>query len=329
VDAAAAAGIVTADHGEAGPGLREAIAVWALWAVVAATVWVTYSRLPASDFYNVTGTGVRSGAARVLVLVGWPISLAVLALLAVAADRLLALPLRAAGRRAVVAVAAVSALLCATIAWPGVIRQSNLDAKPANALAAIGASLAAALTVAALRRAGPGPPAPRRRGDRIALVIAVVYALAAIPWILANLGIYAGDVPGASAVFMSKKILPEAGHPHLHAVHLGNHEGLDGWLLAVTALLLRPVLARMRPTRLRPVLGGYLAVLLAYGVLVTANDGWNEQVVKRGWTSFGLPDVITPAASAGWAILLVAATVLYVTAFRVTPRQPPAGERAT
>jgi hypothetical protein len=316
-------------HGDAGPGLREALTVWAIWAIVATTVGVTYARLPASDFYNVTGTGLRAGAARVLVLVGWPISLAVLALLAVAADRLLALPLGAAGRRAVVAVAAVSALLCATIAWPGVIRQSNLDAKPANALAAIGAGLAAALTVAALRRAGAGPPAPRGRGDRIALAIAIVYALAAIPWILANLGIYAGDVPGASAVFMSKKILPEPGHPHLHAVHLGNHEGLDGWLLAVTALLLRPVLSRMRPTRLRPVLGGYLAVLLAYGVLVSANDGWNEQVVKRGWTSFGIPDVITPAASAGWAILLVAAVVLYLTAFRVRPRRPRAAGRAT
>jgi hypothetical protein len=320
---------VSAARGDAGPGLREALTVWAIWSVVAVTVWVTYARLPASDFYNVTGTGVRSGAARVLVLVGWPISLAVLALLAVAADRLLALPLAAAGRRAVVAVATVSALLCATIAWPGVIQQSNLDAKPANALAAIGAGLAAALTAAALGRAGAGTPAPRSRGDRIALAIAAVYALAAIPWILANLGIYAGDVPGASAVFMSKKIIPEAGHPHLHAVHLGNHEGLDGWLLVVSALLLRPVLARMRPTRLRPVLGGYLAVLLAYGVLVTANDGWNEQVVKRGWTSFGIPDVITPAASAGWAILLVAAAVLYVTAFRVTPRPPRAGGRAT
>jgi hypothetical protein len=85
----------------------------------------------------------------------------------------------------------------------------------------------------------------------------------------------------------------------------------------------------MRPTRLRPVLAGYLALLLGYGVMVAANDGWNEQVVKRGWTSFGLPDVITPSASAGWAILIVAAAVLYMTAFRVTPRPPPAEGRAT
>ena len=85
----------------------------------------------------------------------------------------------------------------------------------------------------------------------------------------------------------------------------------------------------MRPTRLRPVLGGYLALLLGYGVMVAANDGWNEQIVKRGWTSHNLPDVITPAATAGWAILIIAAVVLYLTAFRVTPRPHRAQGRAT
>jgi hypothetical protein len=63
--------------------------------------------------------------------------------------------------------------------------------------------------------------------------------------------------------------------------------------------------------------------------MVAANDGWNEQIVKRGWTSFGLPDVITPAASAGWAILIVAAALLYLTAFRVRPQPRRVGARAT
>jgi hypothetical protein len=129
-------------------------------------------------------------------------------------------------------------------------------------------------------------------------------------------------VPGLHAIFMSKKVLPEAGHPHLHAVHLGNHEGLDGWMLAVTALLLRPVLRAMRPTRLRPVLSGYLALLLGYGVMVSANDGWNEQIVKRGWTSHGLPSVLNPALNLGWAILIVVAVVLYLAAFRVRTAPP-------
>lgn len=300
-----------------GPGLREALWGWAVWAVVAGTVFVTYARLPARDFYNVTGTGVWSGAARLLVLTGWPISLAALALMAVSVDRLLATPLEPGLRRAVIAAAVVATVLCATIAVPGVIKQSDLDAKPANLLAGIGVLMALGLTLFVLRRTGAGPPAERGRGDRIALWIAAVYALAALPWIFANLGFYVGDVPGLHEVFMSRKVLPEPGHPHLHAVHLGNHEGLDGWLLAVTALLLRPAVARMRPTRLRQILGGYLALLLGYGVMVSANDGWNEQIVKRGWTSHGLPSVLNPALNVGWAILIVAALVLYLAAFRV------------
>ena len=128
-----------------------------MWAIVAALVWVTYARLPASDFYNVTGTGLGAGAARVLVLLGWPISLAALALLAPAADRLLSSPHTPAARRAVIGGSAASVVLCMTIAWPGVITQSNLDAKPSNLLAACGVGIAAALTAVALRRTGPGP----------------------------------------------------------------------------------------------------------------------------------------------------------------------------
>jgi hypothetical protein len=308
--------------GGEGPGLREALWSWAIWGVVAVTVIVTYARLPAAAFYNVTGTGLWSGLARALVLLGWPVSPAALALMAVAVDRLLAAPLERGPRRAVIAAAIAAAVLCATIAVPGVVKQSDLDAKPANLAAGIGVLTALGLTLFALRRTGAGPPGARGRGDRIALRIAALYTLAALPWIFANLGFYVGDVPVLHHIFMSRKVLPEAGHPHLRAVHLGNHEGLDGWLLAVTALLLRPALARMRPTRLRPALGGYLALLVAYGVMVSANDGWNEQIVKRGWTSHGPPSVLTPALNLGWAILIAVAVVLYLAAFRVR-----AGER--
>ena len=67
---------MNADPDAAGPGLNEALAVWAALGVVAAMVWITYARLPADVFYNVTGTGFRAGASRVLVLLGWPISIA-------------------------------------------------------------------------------------------------------------------------------------------------------------------------------------------------------------------------------------------------------------
>ena len=306
-----------------GPSLREACALWATWGLVTALVFITYARLPASDFYNVSGSGVTGGAARILVLLGWPISLAAIPLLLVAVDRLLAGPLTGGGRRAAIAAAIVSAVLCATIAWPGVIQQSNLDAKWSNALAASGVGIAAAITVAAVRRLGLGPRRPVTAGDWAGIVLLALVGVAALPWIFANVGVYVSDIPGLKAVFMSKKILPEAGHPHLHAVHLGNHEGLDGWLLAATALGLRRALPGMRATPLRPVLGVYLALLLGYGLMVAANDFWHEQLVKRGTTSYMLPDVITPAATWGWGVLVVATVVAYWVGFRV-PRARPA-----
>jgi hypothetical protein len=311
-----------------GPGLREAVALWAAWAVVTAMVFVTYARLPAADFYNVSGTGVRAGAGRALVLVNWPVAVAAIALAAVAADRMLAARPSLRQRRAVVSVAAAAAILCAVVAVPGVVTQSDLDAKPANVPAAAGVALAVAVTLAALRRTGVGASA-RRRGDGAALALLAVMGVAALPWIFANAGVYVGSVPGLEHVFMSRQILPEPGHPHLRAVHLGNHEGLDGWLLAATALGLRRVLPRMRPTPLRPVLGCYLAVMLAYGVLVAFGDGWNEQVVKRGWATWQPPGVLTPTIGTGWAILLAAAVVLYLAAFRVTSRPSPAAAPAT
>ena len=39
----------------------------------------------------------------------------------------------------------------------------------------------------------------------------------------------------------------------------------------------------------------YLALMLTYGVAVAAQDAWLEQVVKRGWTSRRMPDVVRPA----------------------------------
>jgi hypothetical protein len=313
---------VSAQPAQSGPSLREARALWAVWGVVSGLVWITYARLPASDFYNVSGSGITGGAARVLVLLGWPISLAAPALLAVAADRLLGSPLTRAQRRSLIGAAIVSVVLCATIAWPGVIRQANLDAKWSNGWAAVGVGIAAVVTVIALRRCGPGPRLPLSRGDRAAIALIALMGVAALPWIFANLGVYVGDVPGLSAVFMSKKILPEPGHPHLHAVHLGNHEGLDGWLLAATALGLRRALPGMRATRLRTVLACYLALLLGYGLMVAANDFWHEQLVKRKTTSYSLPDVITPAVSGGWAFLLALAVGLYVVGFRARSASP-------
>ena len=297
---------------ESGPGLTEALALWATLAVLCLLAWITYARLPARDFYNVSGTGVRAGASRVLVLLGWPISIIAIALLAVAVDRLLSDDtLGPRGRRLAVVGAWISLGLCVTIVGPGVVNQDNLDAKPSNALAAAGVGLALVLTFWALARRGVGRRPRRVVGDRAAVAFIAVLLVAGLPWLFAHIGVYVGDVPGLRAIFMSKKVIPEAGHPHLHAVHLGNHEGLDGILLAASALALSRQLGLMRPTRLRSFLAGYLAVALCYGLGVCFQDGWHEQIVKRGWLHTQFPNVIRPGLTPAWAGLLVCAALAH------------------
>src|SRR5947208_8130109 len=123
------------------PGLTEALIVWALFAIVAVEAFTTYARLPFAELYHVTGSRIEGGASRVLVFLGYPFSIVVVALAAIAAARL--------GTRAAGVVAALAVVLCATIGIPGVIDQANLDARPVNTVAALGVALALGLTIVA------------------------------------------------------------------------------------------------------------------------------------------------------------------------------------
>src|SRR5688572_9022586 len=128
------------------------LVAWALYAIVALEVLVTYARLPAEQLYNVSGSGLEAGAGRALVYLGYPTSLAVIAVLPILVDRL---------DRPITTLTALASLgLCLTIGIPGVLEESDLDAKPANALAGIGMGLALLLTVVALARGGLGVSAP-------------------------------------------------------------------------------------------------------------------------------------------------------------------------
>ena len=49
------------------------------------------------------------------------------------------------------------------------------------------------------------------------------------------------------------------------------------------------------------------------------NDLWIEQVVKRGWTSWQVPDVLFPSFSLAWAAMLVAAAAIYAAFFARRP----------
>jgi hypothetical protein len=290
------------------PGLVEVVLVWALFGVVAAAIWVTYSRLPASTFYNVSGEGLAAGAGRALVFSNYPVALVAIAVLAVLAVRL-------PGRLALATVPA--GLLCAVVVWPGVVEQSDLDAKPINALPAVGVLSTLVLTGITVHRGGMGASRPFGGAWDIARVVAaVVLLVAALPWLLADLGVYVEVVPGLG-FFMSDEILPEPGHPDLRAVHLGHHHGLDGVLLALGALALSRVVSDVRPPFLRLAFGFYVALMLVYGLANAVQDFWLEQLFKRGTTSLRLPTMTVPEVSWAWAAIIAAALLIHFAAGRV------------
>jgi hypothetical protein len=217
---------------------------------MALAVLVTYVRLPVAELYHVSNEGIAGGLSRVLVLSNFPLSLGGIALALVAADRL---PGRAAR-----ALAAVSVALCAVTAWPGVVDQADLDAKPVNALPAAGLALALGLGLAAVRRGGVAPSRLRR-----------------------------GDVV----------------------------------LLAATALLLARALPALASVRLRSGLAALLALMLAYGLTNAVEDGWHEQVVKRGWADWRIPDALVPGARPVWGFILAAAALLWLVWLRRAARR--------
>jgi len=287
------------------PGLAEVLGVWILYGAVAVVMLITYSRLPAETFYNVSGEGLAAGAGRVLVFLNYSTALVAIALLAVVGDRLR-------GRLALVAGLAVA--LCAVVFWPGVVEQSDLDAKPVNAVPALGVLLAAVLTGMALTRGGIGASRPFGGGWDVARVIAAaLLVFAALPWLFAEAGVYVASIPGLG-FFMSDEALPEPGHPDLRAVHLGHHHGLDGLLLALSALALSRVVSDLRTRFLRPALGFYLSLMLVYGLANSLEDVWLEQLVKRGTTSLRLPTMTVPELSWAWAAILAAALLIHFAA---------------
>jgi hypothetical protein len=297
------------------PGLGETFGVWLVCGLIGVATVVTYARIEPDELYHTSVGGLEGGFGRALVFLNYPVALAAIATLAVSLDRL--------GTRPMWLVAAgVAVVLCALVSAPGVVDQDDLDAKPVNALPAAGVALGFALFVLALRRGGLGRLGPRLRGDVIRVALAGVLLVAAIPWIFAELGLY------APWPFLAEEVRPEPEEPSLRAVHLGRHHGMDGTLLALTALALSRVLPQLRREWLRLVLAAYLSLMLVYGLANAAQDFWLEQVVKRDWTDERLPTVIRPALSVEWAVLVVAGAAVYVSWLALRRRAPqPSSDR--
>jgi len=286
---------------------REIAVVWALAVASLLAVLVTYARLPASELYDVSGSGLRGGLSRALVELNFPDALVALAVLAVVGGRLR-------GRARALAVAGFA--LCAVFAAPGVVRQSNLDARWINVVPALGVVLAFALSLLARWSQSSG----RVRGDRMRIALAAVLVLLASPWIAAALGFYLDGVPLLGRLFQTGRTVSFHDAPHV-AVHHGVHHGLQGLLLALTALLL----SRLQVGKAT---GAFLALVLAYGVGNMANDDWLEQVAERGWSSHAIPSVLGFSPNWLWLGVLVAAALVWVLWFRQPRRTTPSAASA-
>ena len=281
-----------------GASQGEGIAVWGLHLANLLAVLAVYSLVDPSETYEVTRSGLEGGLSRALVLLNFPIALASLVLILLALD---ALPRRA------WLVGAPALALCAVVGWPGVVDPHDLDARSVNAIPAVGVVLAFGLTIAAGRRAGWGF-APTRTGDRARVVAAIVLVAVSIPWIAAAVGVHFPQ-----GVFLTSELYAEPGEEARAAVHLGQHHSTAGFLLALSALLLsRP---RLTGHRLRTAYAVLVSLMLAYGVANVVNDLWHEQVVKRGWASWDVPEATQPSLNLTWALVLVATVLLYAGGF--------------
>lgn len=264
--------------------------MWALWGAVLVAVVVTYARLEPAELYHTSSDGLAGGLSRAVVLLNFPLALVAIAAVLVALD---VLP-RSAGW-----VGAAAIVLCAVVAWPGVVDQDDLDARWVNAAPACGVVLAIGLTAVAARRVGIGF-ASRLTLDPLRLGIGVVALVASIPWLAAELGEFLPE-----GVWIMERPGPEADGTTIAAVHLGHHHGLDGALVLLSALLLsRP---RLRAARLATATELYVSLAFAYGAVNMTQDYWNEQLLKRGWVDWKIPSALEPQLAWIWlAILLLA-----------------------
>jgi len=266
-------------------------------------VVATYARFPATELYHVHHTGtIAAGLGRELVALNFPFAVVGIALVGLAWPRLRG-KLRIAG--------VVAIVLCAVVYFA--VDQANLDAKPLNAVPALGLALAVALVLAV-----GVAPVRQARGDTLRIALAAVLVFFCAPLVAAELGFFLDGVPFLGWFFETGRLATQPAVPGLHhAVHHGQHHGWQGTMLALTAL------AFSRLPRPR-VLDAYLALMLAYGVGNLVNDDWLEQVVKRGWTSHELPSVLVPAANWGWAAVVAGAAAVWWLWFRQPSRTTPA-----
>jgi hypothetical protein len=212
--------------------------------------------------------------------------------------------------RRLAAVAAV--LLWIPVFSSRVLDETRLDARWTNAVPAAGVAVALVLTLTT--------PAVRPaivRGDRVRVAFGAALLFVALPWLAAELGFGLTGVPVLGRIFQTQQLRWQPGPYVVHpAVHYGDHHGLQATLLVITALLLSRMLGAIRSRGLHAASGFACALLIAYGLGNIANDIWLEQVVKRYWTTWLIPNVLHPSFGVAWLVIVLGALVLWLVAFR-------------
>jgi len=136
--------------------------------------------------------------------------------------------------------------------------------------------------------------------------LAAVLFVGALPWIAADLGLSLTNVPGLASAFLTDQLASQPSVPGLHqAVHDGHHHGMDGVLLAWTALIVSRTLGDLAQARIRRLLTIYTGFLLVYGTANAFQDFWTEQIVKRGLTTHEIPIFLAPSISIPWLIIVL------------------------
>jgi hypothetical protein len=268
------------------------LVVWSIVGLLILATVATYARVDPKDLYRVSRGGIAGGLSRAVVELNFPVALVSILIVLIVIDGM--------PRRAWM-IGGPAIALCAVSAWPGVVDQSDLDARPINALPVLGVVFVLGLTMACSpTRSVPAPPL---RYDTVRAVATAIIAVLALPWIAAAVGFFLPDV-----VFLTGRSIVHADGSTDVAVHHGLHHGFDGALMAIFALALsRP---RLRSSALKASVAAYAGLLFAYGAVNMTQDLWNEQLVKRGTTSWQIPDAKTPKLAPIWLLIVGLGTVV-------------------
>ena len=283
------------------PGLGEALVVCGTFGTVAAEITAFYAR-PSTVPHARRGTGRAAGLGQALVFLEHPVLPVTPPIAALSLSRLSARTRPRALARAA-CTAAVSIALGARAA-----KRWDVEYRRTDGLAITAISSTLALTLDAVVHCGIGGMAAKHPEDSILAAFAVITLVVSLPWILADAGIYIGDIPLIGRPYLSHD-----------QVHLGHHHGIDGSLLVFAALALSRQLPNIRAALVRETLSAYLSFLLVYGAARAAQDAWHEQIFKRGWTTAVLPEVVRGGqliATPAWGLLLAGTALVHARLFR-------------